>query len=155
MVPGHESSPDSRGLHHWSAAAVQSAGWPFARPEEAVSVVSGPHAVHRGRGQDRDQGMPVSVQAPPVELQHRGQLVGLRQSHANREPRDRVHVCHQRSGGGKRSEPGLPRGGALILWVQQGGQAQRPAPGLAVGRLRGQSQLRVPILQGVCGRPGA
>lgn len=62
-----------------AAAAVWSAG-----PEEALPAVPGPHDLHRGRSQDWNQGVPVSVQTEEVELQHRGQHICVWTGHADR-----------------------------------------------------------------------
>lgn len=62
-----------------SCAAVRPAG-----SEEAVPAVPGPHDVHWRRSKDRNQGVPVPVQAEEVELQHCGQLICVWTGHADR-----------------------------------------------------------------------
>lgn len=62
-----------------------------------------------------------------------------------REPWDGIHLCRECRGGGERHQPGLPRGWALHMWLQQDSPAQGPAPWLAVGRLWGQRGVRLPV----------
>ena len=72
-----------------------------------------------------------------------------------REPGDGLHLRSERCRGCERHQPRLPRGRAVHVRLQPGGTAQGPAAGLAVGRLRGQRGVRLPLRQGVCGRPRA
>lgn len=65
-----------------------------------------------------------------------------------------LHLFHQRGRRGQRHQPRVPRGRALHLWLQPFRPTPRPAQGLAVGRLRRQRALRLPIRPGVCGRQG-
>lgn len=74
---------------------------------------------------------------------------------AHRQPRDGLHLRGERCRGGERHEPSLPRGRAVHLWLQPRRTPQGPAAGLAVGRLRRQHRLRLPLCQGVRGRARA
>lgn len=48
----------------------------------------------------------------------------------------------------------MPRGRAVLLRLQPNRPAQGPAPGLALGWLRGQRGVRLPLRQGVRGCQG-
>lgn len=74
---------------------------------------------------------------------------------ARRQPRDGLHVRGERRGGGQRHEPRVPRGRAVHLRLQPRRAPQGPAAGLAVGRLRRQHRLRLPLREGVRGRARA
>lgn len=65
-----------------------------------------------------------------------------------------LHLCHQRSRRGQRHQPGVPWGRALHLRLQPCRSTPWPAARLAVGRLRRQRALRLPVRPGVCGRQG-
>lgn len=69
-----------------------------------------------------------------------------------RQPRDGLHVRRERSWGGECHEPSMPGGRAVNVWLQPCCTPQGPASGLAVGRLRGQHRLRLPLRQGIRGR---
>ncbi|XP_044907574.1 protein Wnt-5a isoform X4 [Felis catus] len=71
------------------------------------------------------------------------------------QPRDGLHVRGERRGGGERHEPRVPRGRAVHVRLQPRRAPQGPAAGLAVGRLRRQHRLRLPLRQGVRGRARA
>lgn len=74
-------------------------------------------------------------------------------SHLNRrQPRDGLHICGERSWGGECHEQSMPGGRAVYLWLQPCCAPQGPASGLAVGRLRGQHRLWLPLRQGIRGR---
>lgn len=72
-----------------------------------------------------------------------------------RQQRNSFYLRHQRSRRCECGESGVPWGWALHLRLQPGGTSQRPPERLALGRLRGQRQLRLPFRPGVCGRPWA
>lgn len=72
-----------------------------------------------------------------------------------RQQGDCLHLCCQRGWSGQCNESGLPRGGALFLWLQQGCPTKRFTSGLAVGWLWGQHWIRLSLCQGICGCPGA
>lgn len=72
-----------------------------------------------------------------------------------RQQRNSFYLCHQRSGCCECGESGVPWGWAFHLRLQPSGSSQRPPERLAMGRLRGQRQLRLPFRPGVCGRPRA
>lgn len=72
-----------------------------------------------------------------------------------RQQGNSFYLRHQRSGCRERCESSVPWGRALHLWLQPSGSSQRPPERLAMGRLRGQRQLRLPFRPGVRGRPRA
>lgn len=63
---------------------MQPINWALPRPEEAMPALSGPYAIYWGGSKDWDQRVPIPVQAQAVELQHRGQHIGVWQGYANR-----------------------------------------------------------------------
>ena len=84
QVLGDEPDAETRDVHHRGPARVQPAPGAVRRPEEAVPTLPGAHGLHRGGRQDGHQGVPASVPAAPVELQHGGRRLCLWESPADR-----------------------------------------------------------------------
>lgn len=115
QVSGDEPPPDTRSVCHRRSAAVQSTGRTVQRSEEALPAVPGSHAGHWRGCQDGHPGVPIPVSAAPLELQRGGQLLGVRQSLADRYDSSQVitllmlRMTPKLRGAYRAQSPGKPR----------------------------------------------